>query len=72
MNAAVIGATGSVPTVCCASGSSVLAVCEAWPERIRVVGLAANRSSQKLQALADKFRVSIGCVLTYLLLRVVL
>ena len=50
MNVAVIGATGSV-------GSSVLAVCEAWPEKIRVVGLAANRRSQKLQALAEKFSV---------------
>lgn len=51
MNVAVIGATGSV-------GSSVLAVCEAWPEKIRVVGLAANRRSAKLQALAEKFGVS--------------
>ena len=50
MNVAVIGATGSV-------GSSVLAVCESWPEKIRVVGLAANRRSQKLQALAEKFAV---------------
>ena len=47
---AVIGATGSV-------GSSVMAVCESWPEKIRVVGLAANRRSEKLQALAEKFRV---------------
>lgn len=54
MNVVVIGATGSV-------GSSVLAVCESWPEKIRVVGLAANRRSQKLQALAEKFRVSRVC-----------
>ena len=51
MNIAVIGATGSV-------GSSVMAVCEAWPDKIRVVGLAANRRSEKLQGLAEKFRVS--------------
>ena len=50
MNIAVIGATGSV-------GSSVMAVCETWPERLRVVGIAANRRSEKLQALAEKFRV---------------
>ena len=50
MNIVVIGATGSV-------GSSVMAVCEAWPEKLRVVGLAANRRSPKLLGLAEKFRV---------------
>ena len=54
MNVVVIGATGSV-------GSSVLAVCEAWPEKIRVVGLAANKRSQKLQTLAEKFSVKKIC-----------
>ena len=47
MNVVVIGATGSV-------GSSVMAVCETWPDKIHVVGLAANRRSPKLQALAEK------------------
>ena len=51
MNIAVVGATGSV-------GSSVMAVCESWPEKIRVVALAANKRSQKLLALAEKFKVS--------------
>ena len=50
MNVAVIGATGSV-------GSSVMAVCESWPEKLNVVGIAANRRSRKLQELAEKFRV---------------
>ena len=50
MNVVVIGATGSV-------GSSVMSVCETWPDKIRVVGLAANRRSPKLQALAEKFGV---------------
>lgn len=51
MNIAVIGATGSV-------GSSVMSVCESWPDKIHVVGLAANKRSQKLLALAEKFNVS--------------
>ena len=51
MNIGVIGATGSV-------GSSVMSVCESWPDKIRVAALAANRKSQKLQALAEKFGVS--------------
>ena len=54
MNIAVIGATGSV-------GSSVMSVCESWPDKIRVVGLAANKRSQKLLGLAEKFRVPRVC-----------
>ncbi|MBR1658582.1 MAG: 1-deoxy-D-xylulose-5-phosphate reductoisomerase [Synergistaceae bacterium] len=50
MNVGVIGATGSV-------GSSVMAVCESWPEKISVKALAANRHSEKLTALAEKFSV---------------
>ena len=48
INIGVIGATGSV-------GSSIMSVCEAWPDKIRVVGLAANRRSEKLLTLAKKF-----------------
>ena len=48
INLGVIGATGSV-------GSSIMSVCEAWPDKIRVVGLAANRRSEKLLTLAKKF-----------------
>ena len=50
MNIAVIGATGSV-------GSSVMAVCGAWPEKICVKALAANKRSGKLLGLAERFRV---------------
>ncbi|MBQ7155473.1 MAG: 1-deoxy-D-xylulose-5-phosphate reductoisomerase [Synergistaceae bacterium] len=51
INVGVIGATGSV-------GSSVMAVCGAWPEKIHVAALAANRRSEKLAGLAEKFGVS--------------
>ena len=50
INLGVIGATGSV-------GSSVMSVCEAWPDKIRVKALAANRMSEKLKELAKKFSV---------------
>ena len=50
INVGVIGATGSV-------GSSVMAVCEAWPEKISVKALAANRRSEKLVGLAEKLNV---------------
>lgn len=50
MNIGVIGATGSV-------GSSVMAVCSAWPEKIHVEAIAANTRSEKLNALAEKFGV---------------
>ena len=50
MNVAVIGATGSV-------GSSVMAVCAAHPERLKVIALAANHRSEALSALAGKFGV---------------
>ena len=50
INLGVIGATGSV-------GSSVMSVCEAWPDKICVKALAANRCSRKLLQLAEKFRV---------------
>ena len=48
INLGVIGATGSV-------GSSIMSVCSAWPDKIHVEALAANRRSEKLQALAKKF-----------------
>ena len=48
INLGVIGATGSV-------GSSIMSVCSAWPDKIHVLALAANRRSEKLQALAKKF-----------------
>ena len=54
INLGVIGATGSV-------GSSVMSVCEAWPDKIRVKALAANRRSEKLLSLAEKFRVKKVC-----------
>ncbi|MBQ6774725.1 MAG: 1-deoxy-D-xylulose-5-phosphate reductoisomerase [Synergistaceae bacterium] len=51
INLGVIGATGSV-------GSSVMSVCEAWPDKICVKALAANKCSRKLMQLAEKFRVN--------------
>ena len=50
INLGVIGATGSV-------GSSVMSVCEAWPDKIKVEALAANKKSEKLLKLAEKFHV---------------
>ena len=50
INLGVIGATGSV-------GSSVMSVCSAWPEKIHVEALAANKNSEKLLDLAKKFNV---------------
>ena len=46
----VIGATGSV-------GSAVMSVCGAWRDKIHVEALAANRRSEKLLSLAEKFNV---------------
>ena len=51
INLGVIGATGSV-------GSSVMSVCSAWPDKIHVEALAANKRSEKLLNLAKKFNVS--------------
>ena len=50
INLGVIGATGSV-------GSSVMSVCSAWPDKIHVEALAANKRSEKLLSLAEKFKV---------------
>ncbi len=50
INLAVIGATGSV-------GSSVMSVCEAWPDKICVKAIAANSRSEKLLNLAEKFNI---------------
>ena len=51
MNVGVIGATGSV-------GSAVMAVCGAWPDKLSVKAIAANKRSAKLTGLAEKFNVS--------------
>ena len=51
INIGVIGATGSV-------GSSVMSVCESWPDKISVKALAANKRSEKLSRLAERFNVS--------------
>ncbi|MBQ7577142.1 MAG: 1-deoxy-D-xylulose-5-phosphate reductoisomerase [Synergistaceae bacterium] len=50
INLAIIGATGSV-------GSSVMSVCESWPDKICVKAIAANSRSDKLLTLAKKFNV---------------
>ena len=51
INVGVIGATGSV-------GSSVMSVCEAWPDKITVKAIASNKRSEKLSRLAERFNVS--------------
>ena len=51
INVGVIGATGSV-------GSSVMSVCEAWPDKITVKAVASNKRSEKLSRLAERFNVS--------------
>ena len=51
INIGVIGATGSV-------GSSVMSVCESWPDKISVKALASNKRSEKLSQLAKQFNVS--------------
>lgn len=43
INIGVIGATGSV-------GSSVMRVCQSWPDKISVKAVAANRRSEKLES----------------------
>ncbi len=48
INLGVIGATGSV-------GTSVMSVCRAWRDKIKVVALAANSESQKLKDLYEEF-----------------
>ena len=48
INVGVIGATGSV-------GSSVISVCSAWPDKINVVAVAANKRSEKLSRLSERF-----------------
>lgn len=51
INVGVIGATGSV-------GSSVMSVCESWPDKITVKAIASNKRSEKLSRLAERFKVS--------------
>jgi len=47
-NLVILGSTGSI-------GESALRVVEAIPDRLRVVGLAANRSRERLLAQAERF-----------------
>lgn len=58
INLGVIGATGSV-------GSSVMSVCGAWPDKIHVEALAANKKSERLLNLAEKFNVKEEKVFAY-------
>ncbi|MDR3355542.1 MAG: 1-deoxy-D-xylulose-5-phosphate reductoisomerase [Synergistaceae bacterium] len=51
----VIGATGSV-------GGSVLDICERFPDRFEVVGMAAGSNADSLLALAKKFRARRACL----------
>jgi 1-deoxy-D-xylulose-5-phosphate reductoisomerase len=51
----VLGATGSI-------GDSALKVAHDIPERMEIVGLAANRNAQKLAAQANKVRPAAVCL----------
>ena len=52
---AVIGATGSV-------GASVLDICGRFPERFRVLAVAADTSAEKLLGIAKRFNSSYACL----------
>ena len=52
---AILGSTGSI-------GTSALAVIEAYPDRLRVVGLAAGRSAEALAAQLLRYRPSIAAI----------
>lgn len=55
MNVLVIGATGSV-------GGSVLDICGRFPERYRVVGLAAGSGAAAMDPLAARFKPLFTCL----------
>ena len=54
-NVLVIGATGSV-------GSSVLDICERFPDRYRVVGLAAGSNAAAMDPLTARFSPRFTCL----------
>ncbi|MCB1087506.1 MAG: 1-deoxy-D-xylulose-5-phosphate reductoisomerase, partial [Verrucomicrobiae bacterium] len=54
-NVVILGSTGSI-------GESALKVARDIPERMRVVGLAANRSVEKLAAQMAEFSIGQGCL----------
>lgn len=54
-NVVVLGSTGSI-------GESSLKVARALPDRMRLVGLAANRSAESLAAQLAEFGVKQGCL----------
>src|SRR4051812_27717299 len=54
-NVVVLGATGSI-------GESALKVAHDIPDRMRIVGLAANQNAEKLAAAANKTRAPTVCL----------
>jgi len=52
----VLGATGSI-------GESALKVARDIPERMEIVGMAANRNAEKLAAAANKVRPEAVCLI---------
>ena len=52
---AILGSTGSI-------GTSALAVIDAYPDRLRVVGLAAGRSAEALAAQLLRYRPAIAAI----------
>ena len=55
-NLTILGSTGSI-------GQSTLAVVERFPDRFRVVGLAAGRNSGLLERQIRQFRPAVACLL---------
>ncbi len=52
---AIVGSTGSI-------GTSALAVIDAYPDRLRVVGLAAGRSAETLSAQIQRYRPAVAAI----------
>jgi len=52
---AILGSTGSI-------GTSALAVIDAYPDRLRVVGLAAGRSADALSAQVQRYRPAVAAI----------
>ena len=52
---AILGSTGSI-------GTSALSVIDAYPDRLRVVGLAAGRSTEALSAQIQRYRPAIAAI----------
>lgn len=52
---AILGSTGSI-------GTSALAVIDAYPDRLRVVGLAAGLNAETLSAQIQRYRPAVAAI----------